>query len=102
MVHKEQMDRPIVGFCVKMLGGFTARTKGKNLDELFDMPLKILKNHGTILIYPEGRINEDAKINPIMTGAAELGLRVSAKYLPVAINGLDYFSLRDIHKSQHV
>ncbi|OGF82878.1 hypothetical protein A2924_01590 [Candidatus Giovannonibacteria bacterium RIFCSPLOWO2_01_FULL_44_16] len=96
MAHQEQIDRPLIGLGIKMLGGFVAKTKGKNLDELFEVPEAILKNRGVVLLYPEGKIFRDPGIHPIKSGAAELALRTSAAILPVGISGLDYFYLTDL------
>ena len=91
-----QMNRSLVGLGIRILGGFAAKTKGRNLNELFDVPEKILKNKGVVLLYPEGSMFKDAKIHKLKSGAAELALRTSANILPAAISGLDCFSLNDL------
>lgn len=98
MAKKEQMDRPLIGPCIKMLGGFVSKTKGKNLDELFLVPEEILKNGGVVMMYPEAFIFTDGKIHPTKSGAAELALRTSATTLPVGISGMSNFKMSDLAK----
>lgn len=98
MAKKEQMDRPFVGLCIRFLGGFVSKTKGKNLDELFDVPEEILKNGGVVLMYPEAFIFTDGKIHSIKSGAAELAIRTSATILPIGISGMGGFFMPDLVK----
>lgn len=98
MAHQEQMDKPIMGMGIRILGSFVAKTKGKNLDEMFDVPIEILKNKGIVLLYPEAEILKDPRIHKINSGAGELALRASADILPVAISGMDYYSESEIFR----
>ena len=94
----EQMSRPILGLGIRIFGGFLAKTKGKNFDDLFDVPDKVLKNKGVVLLYPEASILRDPKIHEAKSVGAEIALRGSANILPVAISGMDYFYEKDAPK----
>ncbi|OGF63168.1 hypothetical protein A2662_00780 [Candidatus Giovannonibacteria bacterium RIFCSPHIGHO2_01_FULL_45_33] len=98
MAKKEQMDRPLIGPCIKTLGGFVSKTKGKNLDELFLVPEEILKNGGVVLMYPEAFIFTDGKLHSTKSGAAELAIRTSATILPIGISGMGHFHMPDLAK----
>ncbi|KKT40692.1 MAG: hypothetical protein UW28_C0020G0014 [Parcubacteria group bacterium GW2011_GWA2_44_13] len=93
-----QMGRPILGLGIRILGGFLAKTKGKNLDDLFDIPDKILKSKGVVLLYPEASILRDSKIHEAKSVGAEIALRGGANILPLAISGMDYFYEKDAPK----
>jgi len=55
--------------------------------------IKILKNRGVILIYPEGGIRKLPGIHDLEEGAAFLAIKTNSWILPIAISGLDNFSL---------
>ena len=55
--------------------------------------IKILKEGGVILIYPEGGIRKSPGIHNLEAGTAFLAIKTNAWILPIAIIGLDNFSL---------
>lgn len=73
---------------------------GKFLEALGAIPhtktlrtIKILKNGGIILIYPEGGIRKSPGIHDLEDGTAFLAIKTHAWILPIAISGLDDFPL---------
>ena len=79
---------PVIGFVLKQAGAlpiertFIKEKIEENLNEM----AAVLKE-ASILIFPEGRISRDGKLQDFRRGAAEITLRSKASVVPVAISG---------------
>lgn len=83
----DSLFKTFVGPFVFLLGGFPA-LRGQGLDASLKKPLKILKNNGTLVFYPEGvRIKEPDKIGEPKKGIGALALWSNERIIPVAIKG---------------
>lgn len=82
------MKMPLIGKWLKNLGALPANRGGGA-----KAPLKILKEKEVLGIYPEGGIRRSPGVHDLKRGAGWFALKSGAKILPVAIKGLDNFSL---------
>lgn len=70
-----------------LFGGFPTN-KGRGLKVSLKIPMDILKNNGTVVFYPEGRIvKEDNIISEPKRGIGALSLWTKILILPAAIKG---------------
>jgi len=75
------------GFIAVILGGFPIFKK-QGLEVSLKKPLKILRNKGVVVIYPEGKIIKESNlVGKPRRGVGALGLWSNATILPVAIKG---------------
>jgi len=86
-IAKAPLFEPLFGLSGKFLEALGAV---RNTNPL--KVIKILKNRGVILIYPEGGIRPSPGIHNLEEGAAFLAIKTGAWILPVAISGLENFS----------
>jgi 1-acyl-sn-glycerol-3-phosphate acyltransferase len=73
----------VVKLVYSIFGVFPA-IRGKGLDAALKESVEILKNSGIILLYPEGRMVREDKIEQFKRGAPALALITKVKVLPVA------------------
>lgn len=80
------------GLLLKLGGAFRAR-KGEGLEVSLKEPIEILKNGGTLMFYPEGKIIKDSQlVGEPRRGVGALAMWSGAKILPVAIKGSRHLS----------
>ncbi|MDN5277181.1 MAG: 1-acyl-sn-glycerol-3-phosphate acyltransferase [Clostridiales bacterium] len=84
-------DIPMVGFILKKLGAIPVSTKRKTVSSVRTVKKvsEILKNNGVLMIFPEGGIKGNNKINDIKAGAAYFSVKSKILVLPVAIFGTE-------------
>lgn len=76
-----------LGIFIFLYGGFR-NYKGRGLEVSLKKPMKILKNKGTVIFYPEGgMVRDQNKIGEPKKGIGVLALWSEAQILPVAIKG---------------
>ncbi len=98
MAWDEAFDLFMVGRVLNKLGAFpTSLQRGGTIKALKES-LKILKNKGTLVIFPEGeREFSDGALLDFKTGVSRLALETGVSILPVTIRGADKIWSRD-HK----
>lgn len=77
---------PGLNLLIWLLGAFMAHKK-KGIERSLWTPLKILKNNGAVIMFPEGRmIIERPKLGEGRRGAAMLALMTGSAILPMSIH----------------
>lgn len=77
---------PGVNLLIWLLGAFMAHRR-KGIERSLKTPLHILKNKGSVMMFPEGKvIPERAKLGEGKRGAAMLALMTGSALLPMSIN----------------
>ncbi|MDI6605457.1 MAG: lysophospholipid acyltransferase family protein [Thermoanaerobacteraceae bacterium] len=82
-------DMPVSGFILKKLRAIPASTKRKTISstKTVKCALKILRNDGVLMIFPEGGIKGCSEIANIKSGASFFSVKSKIPVLPVAIYG---------------
>lgn len=70
---------------IYMLFGVFVVVKGRGIDKNLEDAVRIIKNIGNIVIYPEGSIMHDGKIHSFKLGAATLAKKTQATVIPVSM-----------------
>lgn len=83
-----------VGWALKNLFGAYPVRKGEGLDVSLRDPLRVLYRGHVVVIYPEGRIQFRPGVHQVRVGAAYLAQKSGTPILPVAIQGIEYLSLK--------
>ncbi len=88
-IAKKEISRiPVVRGFVKALDGvFIARGNRAQTASTMRKLITILREGGTIMLFPEGTRSEDGKLLPFKDGSFMLPYRTGATVLPVAIDG---------------
>ena len=87
MAKEELFKMKIIGFILKKCGAFPIKRGGTDISAM-KSALKILKDGGNMLIFPEGtRCPENGKILRGKSGAALLAYKSEAKIVPIGIDG---------------
>lgn len=87
MTKNELFQYPGLNLLIIFLGAFKANN-GFGFENALKKPSEILKNNGIIIMFPEGKICNDADIIcDGKKGAATLALRYNIQILPIAISG---------------
>jgi 1-acyl-sn-glycerol-3-phosphate acyltransferase len=87
MAWDKACERKIIGGLMKFFGAFPVNIEhgGK---ESYKKSLEILREGGTLIIFPEGsREFADGKILPFKSGAARIAIGADVPILPVTIRG---------------
>lgn len=80
-------------FSKPWLGNFLRRAGAIPKDKVLTA-IKILKEGGVVGIYPEGKLRPEPGIHKFEKGVAFLARKTGAKILPVALCGLENFTIR--------
>lgn len=87
MTGDSLMKRFALKFFIKLLGGFPAY-KGKGLEHSSRLPIKILKNQGRVLIFPEGKRRKAlGRPRKPRRGIAYIAAKTDAWIIPMNIKG---------------
>jgi 1-acyl-sn-glycerol-3-phosphate acyltransferase len=84
------------GTIFKLWGAYPAYIGQKNYEFALQEHIKLLKNGGSICIYPEGGISDVGEKRPARGGAAYLSYKFNAPIIPVAIKGARKITLSHI------
>ena len=83
----DYLFKTFLGIFIFLLGGFR-NYRGQGLEVSLKKPLRILKNNGAVIFYPEGgMVKEINKIGEPKKGVGALALWGGTRILPVAIKG---------------
>ena len=74
----------IVDFVYFLFGVFVV-VKGRGIDKNIQEAIRIIKNGGNVVMYPEGSIMYSGKIEEFKLGAATLARNTSASVIPLAM-----------------
>lgn len=84
MAKMSLMKTPVLGWILKKCGVFGV-DRGKSDVHAIKEALKVLKNDGRLLLFPEGTRYADGDSQGAKTGAAMLALRTGAAIVPIFI-----------------
>jgi 1-acyl-sn-glycerol-3-phosphate acyltransferase len=87
MAKIELYRNPALAWVLRNAGAFPVR-RGEGDREAIATAIRILRDGGTVAMYPEGTRNRDGQAR-IHTGAARLALSTRAALVPVAVTGTD-------------
>lgn len=86
LAKNEMFNYPAYNILIYLLGAFKAHRK-KGLDRSLLIPMRIMKRHGTVVFFPEGKIISDRpELGQGRRGAAVLALLSGATILPISLN----------------
>ena len=88
MAKKELFSIPVLGFLLRMLGGFPVDRAKYDRIALREA-VKRLKAGNMVVIYPEGTRSIDGRLQPGKPGVGLIVKMSSKKVIPVAIKGTD-------------
>ena len=86
MAKKEIFQNRFVIWLVTKLGAFPVDRSGADMASI-KTAFRILKDGGTLGIFPEGMRSKTGQMGPFLPGAAMLAVRANAPALPVYISG---------------
>jgi 1-acyl-sn-glycerol-3-phosphate acyltransferase len=87
VMAKEELFRiPLLGPMIRKFGAFPVARDSPDRNAL-KLGEEILAAERALLIFPEGRLSEDGKLQEIQPGAALLALRTDAPVVPVGLIG---------------
>ena len=79
---------PILHFLFKITGGIPiAKSKDGNLEEVLSAPLRVLKEKGVVVIFPEGGMIKKQEFGEGKRGISYLALKANVPILPISIKG---------------
>ena len=91
MTSKDHVKAPIKGWFIRQLGGFPVDTKRPGRKSIHHS-MELLSNREMLVMFPEGGIFRNQKINPLKRGIAHIALEVESaqrgidvKILPLSI-----------------
>ena len=76
------------GLFFKLWGAYPVVPGIKNRDLSLTSHIQIIKDGGSVCIFPEGKKTKDGKLRTPQTGVSYLSWKTGAPVVPVAINGL--------------
>ena len=59
--------------------------RGRGIDKNLEEAVRIMKNGGNVVVYPEGSIIHGDEIGPFKLGAAALAIKTSASVIPISM-----------------
>jgi 1-acyl-sn-glycerol-3-phosphate acyltransferase len=77
---------PPAGWILQWFGAFPVSLSNPE-SSAYRIALRVLKNGGALMIFPEGGRSPDGSLMPFKAGAARLALRTGATIVPVAVWG---------------
>lgn len=87
MAKKELFDIPVLGAAIRAVGAYPVDRQGSARSAI-KRSLEVLRDGGTVGIFPEGTRNRDGSIQP-QTGVALLASLAGAPVVPANISGSD-------------
>ena len=77
---------PLSGPILRWLGAFPINLENPEYGS-YKTALRVLRDGGCVMIFPEGGRSPDGKLTPFKEGAAHLAFRAGAAIMPVVIHG---------------
>ena len=74
----------LLHFFYRLTGGFPSK-RGEGIENAMKIPLEILQNNGTILMFPEGQLVKNDSLGIFYHGTTVLAMESNASILPIAI-----------------
>jgi 1-acyl-sn-glycerol-3-phosphate acyltransferase len=87
MAKVELYRNPVLAWVLRHAGAFPVR-RGEGDREAIATAIRILRDGGTVAMYPEGTRNRDGQAR-LHSGAARLAISTGAALVPVAVAGTD-------------
>jgi 1-acyl-sn-glycerol-3-phosphate acyltransferase len=88
MAKEEMFAMPVLGPLIRICRAFPVRRESADRAAL--RTTEVLLGEGeAVVIFPEGRVSEDARLQPLKPGVALLALRTGAAVVPVALLGTE-------------
>jgi 1-acyl-sn-glycerol-3-phosphate acyltransferase len=91
MAKYELFGVPVIGRMIAVGGGFPVR-RGVQDMEAYEEAMRLLRDGGMLLVFPEGTRNRHGKARPQL-GAARLALDAGVAFVPVSIEGTERIRL---------
>ncbi|OLE37558.1 MAG: hypothetical protein AUG00_07810 [Candidatus Rokubacteria bacterium 13_1_20CM_2_70_7] len=86
MAKAELFDVPLLGGLIRRLGAWPVRREGGDPGAL-RTALRVLREGGTLLVFPEGTRGEEGVLRPPKLGAGMLAVSTGALVVPVYVRG---------------
>lgn len=83
----------VIDFIYSLFGVFTV-IPGLGINKNLERAQKIIQSGGNVVIYPEGKVNQNGNIGPFKDGAAVLCKRTQANVIPVVFKKFNSNGLR--------
>lgn len=88
MATEEMFAYPVLGKLAKIMHGYPIRQDSPDRAAL-RFTEKLLNDKEAVVIFPEGHVSKDGKMQPVQPGPLMLALRTGTPILPVGIIGTD-------------
>jgi 1-acyl-sn-glycerol-3-phosphate acyltransferase len=88
MAKAELFEMPVLGSLIRICRAFPVRRESADRAAL-RMTETLLAEGEAVVIFPEGRVSENARLQPLKPGTALLALRTGSPVLPVALLGTE-------------
>ena len=88
MTKQELFRIPVLGPAIRRMGAFPV-VRGSADRNALRLGEEILAAERALLIFPEGQVSEDGKLQELQPGAALLALRTGTPIVPVGLAGTD-------------
>jgi len=88
MAKAELFSMPVLGPLIRVCRAFPVRRETADRAALRATEA-LLAEGEAVVIFPEGRVSEDARLQPLKSGVALLALRTGAAVVPVALLGTE-------------
>jgi len=86
LAKAELFEIPVFGGLIRRLGAQPLRREGADAGAL-RTALRVLKNGGALLVFPEGTRGEEGVLRPAKAGAGMLAVLGAARVVPVYVSG---------------
>jgi len=88
VAKKELFSIPFVGWMMKLAGDIPVDRKGSRGQlVMFKRAINYLRNHVSVIFFPEGTRSRDGRMRAFNRGAFELAIREQISVLPIVLDG---------------
>jgi 1-acyl-sn-glycerol-3-phosphate acyltransferase len=88
MATDELFEKPIIGPVARLMRGFPVRQDSPDRAALRKTE-ELLREGSCVVVFPEGHVSKDGKLQPILPGTVLVALRTGAPILPVGLINTD-------------